>query len=189
MKIGMLTGIWFVAESAPLRASLRRAAALGFCYVDLHGPFHAGPAHLTMDERLAVKAEMESLGLTPRCYVLHPLHNIASASDAELEQDYAYLQEGIDLAVSWEMNQLNQRRAMGLWARPRKLLDESCPFPATGVRLCRSSWSLHSSGDGALRVVPGQRHELHGKNDGRCRSPQLHDAGGLRTHGVGTRRP
>jgi sugar phosphate isomerase/epimerase len=114
MKIGMLTGIWFLAESATLRASLQRAAALGFRYVDPHGPFHAGPAHLTMDERLAVKAEMESLGLEPRCYVLHALHNIASASDAELEQSYAYLQEGIDLAVTWEMNQLMLNA--GQWA-------------------------------------------------------------------------
>jgi len=86
MKIGMLTGIWWIAEKATLIESLQRAAALGFHYVDLHGVFHGGPQHLTLDERLAVKSELKSLGLIPRNYVIHPLHNLASANEAGLEQ-------------------------------------------------------------------------------------------------------
>ena len=61
MKIGMLTGLWFVADGATLIKSLRRAAALGFRYVDIHGVFHGGPAHLKPGERLTVKTEMKAL--------------------------------------------------------------------------------------------------------------------------------
>ncbi len=106
MKLGILTGIWHVAEGATLQTSLQRAAALGFRYVDLHGPFHAGPIHLTSEQRRSVKVEMDALGLIPRNYVLHPRVNIPAASDAETEQSYAYLTEGIDLAVSWGINQI-----------------------------------------------------------------------------------
>lgn len=106
MKIGMLTGIWSIAEKATLIESLRRAAAFGFRYVDLHGVFHAGPTHLNVQERLAVKAELETLGLVPRNYVLHPPHNPASANQAELEQNFSYLQEGIEMARLWGINQL-----------------------------------------------------------------------------------
>jgi sugar phosphate isomerase/epimerase len=106
MKIGVLTGIWSVAESATLLDSLERVAALGFRYVDLHGPFHAGPIHLSQADRLAVKDRLQTLGLIPRNYVLHPLKNIASSTESELEQSLAYLQEGIDLALSWGINSL-----------------------------------------------------------------------------------
>ena len=42
MKVGMLTGLWHIAEGATLLESLPRVARLGFRYVDLHGVFHAG---------------------------------------------------------------------------------------------------------------------------------------------------
>lgn len=106
MKIGMLTGIWYVAEAATLQASLERAAALGFRYVDLHGVFHAGPIHLLAEQRSQVPSMLKTLGLTARNYVLHPRVNTVAASEAELEQNYAYLIEGIDLAVSWGINQI-----------------------------------------------------------------------------------
>ena len=77
MKIGMLSGLWFLASAASIFESLQHVASLGFHYVDLHGVFHAGPAHLTQRERIAVKTELDALGLKPRNYVLHALHNIA----------------------------------------------------------------------------------------------------------------
>jgi sugar phosphate isomerase/epimerase len=120
MKIGMLTGLWFVAEGATLVESLRRAAALGFHYVDLHGVFHGGPVHLNPSERLAVKAEMIALGLVPRNYVLHALHNLPSASEAELEQSLAYLKEGVDLALTWEVNQLMLNAGQWVYGMPRQ---------------------------------------------------------------------
>jgi sugar phosphate isomerase/epimerase len=106
MKIGVLTGIWFTAETADIIQSLRRAAALGFRYVDLHGVYHAGPVHLDQAQRLQVKVELSLLGLTPRNFVLHALKNPAAANDAEQEQNINYLKEGIDLAVSWGINQI-----------------------------------------------------------------------------------
>lgn len=106
MKIGMLTGLWWIAERATVQESLHRIAALGFRYVDLHGVFHAGPIHLTDPERHAIRPELDSLGLIPRNYILHSPHNPASASDRDLEQDLAYLREGIDMAVEWGIRQL-----------------------------------------------------------------------------------
>ena len=106
MKIGMLTGLWHIAESATVIQGLRRVAALGFHYVDLHGVFHAGPAHLDADGCRAVKVEMETLGLAPRNYVLHPPCNLASATEVELEQAYAYLAQGIEMATAWGTRQL-----------------------------------------------------------------------------------
>jgi len=101
MKIGMLTGLWFVADGATLIKSLRRAAALGFRYVDIHGVFHGGPAHLKPGERLTVKSEMKALGLAPRNYVLHAPHNPPSANEVEVEENFACLREGIDMALTW----------------------------------------------------------------------------------------
>ncbi len=72
MKTGMLTGLWFVADGAGVVESLRQAAGLGFRYVDLHGVFHAGPAHLPPAERPAVRAEMAALGLEPRALTPGP---------------------------------------------------------------------------------------------------------------------
>lgn len=106
MKLGMLTGIWYIAENLSLLDSLDRVADLGFRYVDLHGVFHAGPKHLSIDARREVKAKLASLGLIPRNYVLHTPYNIPCASPAELGKSYQYLCEGIDLAVSWGINQL-----------------------------------------------------------------------------------
>ena len=120
MKIGMLTGIWSIAEKATLIESLRRAANLGFCYVDLHGVFHAGPVHLSSGECLTIKSEMETLGLTPRNYVLHPPHNLASASEAELEQNFNYLKEGIDMARLWGVNQLELNAGQWIYGVPRR---------------------------------------------------------------------
>jgi sugar phosphate isomerase/epimerase len=138
MKIGMLTGVWYLAEQADVIASLRRAAALGFRYVDLHGVFHAGPAHLSLAGRLAVKAEMRALGLTPRNYVLHARHNLASASEAELEIDYAYLREGIDLALSWDIHQVMLNAGQwsygvtreAAWSRAVRFIQRVCDYAA-----------------------------------------------------------
>jgi sugar phosphate isomerase/epimerase len=106
MKIGMLTGLWYVAGEATLVESLHCAAALGFHYVDLHGVFHAGPVHLSVQARQQVKVELETLSLSPRNYVLHSPHNPASAGQAELESSFEYLREGIDLCLYWGINQL-----------------------------------------------------------------------------------
>jgi sugar phosphate isomerase/epimerase len=114
MKLGMLTGLWYVAESATVIESLRRVANLGFRYVDLHGVFHAGPAHLSARDREAVRVEMAALGLEPRNYVLHSPKNLAGASDAEIEECLAYMQEGIDLALTWDVHQLMLNA--GQWA-------------------------------------------------------------------------
>ncbi len=102
----MLTGLWFIAQGATLSESLRRVAALGFRYVDLHGVFHAGPVHLSDRERAAIKPELDSLGLVPRNYILHPRHNPASASEKELDADIAYLREGMDMACGWGVRQM-----------------------------------------------------------------------------------
>lgn len=114
MKIGMLTGIWAIAESATLIESLRRASALGFHYVDLQGVLHAGPAHLSRSDRQAVKKELVNLNLEPRNYVLHAPHNLASTDETELEACFDYLQEGIEMAVDWGINQLMLNA--GQWA-------------------------------------------------------------------------
>lgn len=120
MKIGMLTGIWHIAEKASLLQSLRRAANLGFRYVDLHGVFHGGPSHLDAAERKAVKDELKALGLTPRNYVLHPPYNLASASEAELEHCHAFMQEGIEMALSWGVNQLELNVGQWVYGLPRQ---------------------------------------------------------------------
>jgi sugar phosphate isomerase/epimerase len=121
MKLGMLTGLWYLAEGASLFESLRRAAGLGFRVVDLHGVFHAGPAHLSGAERARIGGELDRLGLTARSYVLHARHNIASANAAEADDDLAYLTEGLDLAAAWGINQLMLNA--GQWAPgvPRRL--------------------------------------------------------------------
>ena len=106
MKLGMLTGLWYVASKATVFEALERAAALGFRTVDLHGVFHAGPAHLSGDDRRRVRADLDRLGLEARNYVLHPRHNIPNASPAEVQEDLTYLQQGIDCATRWEVRQL-----------------------------------------------------------------------------------
>jgi len=122
MKIGMLTGLWYVAETATLIESLRRVAALGFHYVDLHGVLHAGPAHLSAAERRDVGKEMTALGLEPRNYVLHAPTNLASASSGEMDECLEYLKEGIDLALTWDVHQLMLNA--GQWTYGKKR-DES----------------------------------------------------------------
>ncbi len=148
MKLGMLTGLWYVAEAAPLLASLQRIARLGFRYVDLHGVFHAGPSHLSEGERNTVKAEIAALGLLPRNYVLHAPHNLASASEGELGQSLAYLQEGIDLAMGWGINQimLNAGQwAYGVsrevaWQKAVRFLQSVCDYAAPrGVFIAQES--------------------------------------------------
>lgn len=119
MKIGMLTGLWYVAEKATLVESLQRTAALGFRYVDFHGVFHAGPAQLSLQERQQVKTELEKLGLTARNYVLHAPHNPASSSPAEFEASVAYLREGIDLCSFWGINQLMLNPGQWVYGLPR----------------------------------------------------------------------
>ncbi len=120
MKIGMLTGLWYVAGEATLVESLQRAAALGFRYVDLHGVFHAGPAQLSLQARQQVKTELEELGLRARNYVLHSPHNPVSASAAELEASFAYLREGIDLCLFWGINQLMLNPGQWVYGVPRQ---------------------------------------------------------------------
>ncbi len=99
MKIGIVTGLWWIAESASLVASLKRAAALGFRYVDIQGTLHGSPRQLGAAERQAVKRELAALGLVLRNYILHASHDPASASEGELEHCYRYLCEGIDMAA------------------------------------------------------------------------------------------
>jgi len=138
MKIGMLTGLWFVAEGATLIHSLRRAATLGFEYVDIHGVFHGGPALLKPEERLAVKSEMKALGLVPRNYVLHALHNLPSANEVELEENFTCLREGIDMALTWGVNQLMLNAgqwAYGMtrqaaWEKSVRFLRRVCDYAA-----------------------------------------------------------
>jgi len=120
MKIGMLTGLWYVAGEATLVGSLQRAAALGFRYVDFHGVFHAGPAHLSLQQRRQVKTELETLRLSARNYVLHSPHNPASASAAQLEASFEYLREGIDLCVFWGINQLMLNPGQWVYNLPRQ---------------------------------------------------------------------
>ncbi len=139
MKIGILTGVWYIAESATVIESLRRAAALGFRYVDLHGVFHAGPIHLSEWERQAVGAELRNLGLTPRNYVLHAPTNPASATEKEQAQNIAYLKEGIDLALSWGMKQVMLNAGQWTYGIPRReawqrsayFLQQVCDYAAT----------------------------------------------------------
>jgi sugar phosphate isomerase/epimerase len=138
MKIGMLTGIWNVARGATLFESLERVAALGFRHVDLQGVLHAGPKHLTSRERQEVKTVMKSLGLVPRNYILFPLHNQPSATNKELESSYQYLCEGIDLAVSWNINQLMFNAGMWAfgvgrevaWSRAVRFFQRICDYAA-----------------------------------------------------------
>ena len=134
MKIGILTGLWFVAEGATVLESLPRLASLGFRYVDLHGVFHAGPKHLSLEDAKAVKREMKALGLQPRNYVCHPPHNIPSANGVELEENFQYLKQAIDFALLWEMNQLMLNA--GMWAYG--LGREECWNQSVGFlqRLC-----------------------------------------------------
>ncbi len=136
MRIGMLSGLWWVAEEAPVIDSLERISALGFRHVDLHGVFHAGPRHLSKRERLAVGSQLERLALEPRNYVLHALHNIPEADDAQRRENVAYLREGVDLAKAWGIRQvmLNAGRwAYGMtrkeaWSRSVEFLKEICDY-------------------------------------------------------------
>lgn len=106
MKLGMLTGLWYVAARASVFEAMERAAALGFRTVDLHGVYHAGPAHLTPDERRRVRRELDRLGLEARNYVLHARHNIPGATPAERQEDLSYLQQGLECAAEWGIRQL-----------------------------------------------------------------------------------
>lgn len=166
MKIGMLTGIWSIAEKATLIESLHRVAALGFRYVDLHGVFHAGPAHLSQQERLAVKTVLETLGLIPRNYVLHPPHNLASASQAELEQNYSYLQEGIQMARMWGVNQLMLNPGQWVFDAPRqaswgkavRFLQRLCDYALIqdfyiAIESEPFAWFLVNDLDSTLRMI------------------------------------
>jgi len=138
MKIGMLTGLWYIADQRSLIDSLRQVAASGFHYVDLHGVFHGGPAHLDLKTRQAVKVELAALGLKPRNYVLHALHNPAAAIGAARAQNLVYLKEGIDLAVSWGVNQIMLNAGQWVYGVPRQLawqrsvhfLREVCDYAA-----------------------------------------------------------
>jgi len=120
MKIGILTGVWFVAEKATLSESLQRAASLGFRFVDIHGVFHGGPAHLSVKDRMQIGAELKSLGLTARNYVLHAPHNLASANPGETEACFEYIKEGIDLALLWNINQLMLNPGQWAYRLPRQ---------------------------------------------------------------------
>lgn len=136
MRIGMLSGLWWIAESLPVLDTLDRVAALGFHYVDLHGVFHAGPRHLTPRERREVGARLERNGLEPRNYVLHALHNIPEADEGQRRENVAYLREGIDLAVDWGVRQLMLnagRWVYGMsrtdaWGRSVAYLQEVCDY-------------------------------------------------------------
>ncbi len=165
MKIGILTGIWFIAESASLLASLERAAALGFRYVDLHGVFHAGPMHLSERQQRSLKAEMAALGLTPRNYVLHPPMNVVEASEAELEQCYTYITQGIDLAVQWGINQImfnSGQWVYGLdrsaaWEKSVRFWQRVCDYAAPrGVYIAQETepyvWYLVNDTTSTLRM-------------------------------------
>jgi hypothetical protein len=153
MKIGMLTGLWFVAERATLIHSLRRTAALGFRYVDIHGTFHGGPAILKPEERLAVKSEMKVLGLVPRNYVLHAPHNVPSANEIEIEENFACLREGIDMALTWGVNQLMLNAGQWAYGMTRRAAwEKSVRFPAEGVRLCCAARGFHRPGTGFTRT-------------------------------------
>ena len=166
MKIGMLTGLWFIAEGAPLVVSLQRAAALGLRYIDIHGVFHGGPAHLKPAERLMIKSEMAALGLTPRNYVLHARHNVPSANDAELEQSLAYLQEGIDIALTWGVNQLMLNAGQWVygmsrqaaWEKSVRFLQRVCDYAAPrGVFIAQEAepyvWFLVNDISSTLRML------------------------------------
>ncbi len=106
--------------------------------MDIHGVFHGGPAHLTREDAKLVKREMASLGLTPRNYVCHALHNIPSADDATLEVNFDYLKKAIDLATLWGINQmmLNAGQwAFGVgrdeaWNRSVRFLQRLCDYAA-----------------------------------------------------------
>lgn len=124
MKIGMLTGLWFVSEKASLIQSLQRAASLGFHYVDIHGVFHAGPAHLSATERKAVRTELTNLNLTARSFILHPPINIPGANSLEFEQSQRYLEEGIDLAASWNINQIMLNAGQWIYGMTREIAWE-----------------------------------------------------------------
>jgi sugar phosphate isomerase/epimerase len=165
MKIGMLTGIWHVAESVTLQASLERAAALGFRYVDLHGVFHAGPAHLSREQRRALPAELAALGLTPRNYVLHPPVNIVAATEVEVERSYLYLTEGIDLAVAWGINQIMFNAGQWVygidrvqaWAKSVRFWQRVCDYAAPrGVFVAQETepyvWFLVNDTASTLRM-------------------------------------
>lgn len=119
MKIGMLTGIWYIADKATLMESLRRAAALGFHTVDIHGVFHGGPLHFDQAECRRTADEMQRLGLTARNYVLHPLTNPAAAEDAEQEANIAYLKRGFDYAAAWGVNQIMLNAGQWTYGIPR----------------------------------------------------------------------
>jgi sugar phosphate isomerase/epimerase len=136
MRIGMLSGLWYVAEGASLIESLQRIASLGFHYADLHGVFHAGPRHLSRRDHSAVGRQLARLGLEPRNYVLHALHNIPSAREAERRENLAYLKEGVDLAVSWGIRQIMLNAGQWVygmsrqqaWGRSVDFLQEVCDY-------------------------------------------------------------
>ena len=166
MKIGMLSGLWFVADKATIFTALQRVAALGFRYVDLHGVFHAGPVNLTTQDRLAVKLELAKLGLIPRNYVLHAPKNLASASQDELEYCHSYLKEGIDLAVDWGVNQLLLNAGqwtVGIsrdqaWVKAVHFLQKVCDYAAPrGIFMALEAepyvWFLVNDIPSTLRMV------------------------------------
>ena len=166
MKIGMLTGIWYVAEQATIFASLQRAAALGFRYIDLHGLFHAGPTHLTTKQRKEVKTEMDALGLVPSSYILHSPISVPSAKPKELEECFCYLCEGVDLALAWGTNNLQLNAGQWAYGMPRdeawtksvRFLQRLCDYAAPrGIYICQEAepyvWFMVNDVPSTLKMI------------------------------------
>jgi sugar phosphate isomerase/epimerase len=119
MKLGILTGLWFVAHEATVLESIKSVNELGFRYIDLHGTYHAGPHHLSSDEIRRVKVDLNHSNMEPRCYVLHSPLNIASATNDELEYCVRFYEEGIEIAAEWNINQIMLNAGQWAWDKSR----------------------------------------------------------------------
>ena len=109
---------------------------------------------------------MDTLGLTPRNYVLHPPVSIPAASAAEIEKSYAFLTEGIDLAVSWGVNQIMFNAgqwACGVhraeaWSKSVRFWQRVCDYAAPrGVYIAQETepyvWFLVNDTASTLRML------------------------------------
>lgn len=166
MKIGMMTGLWHVAERLGVMNSLERVSDLGFQYVDLHGVFHAGPAHLNDAERVELKTRLDHLCLKPRNYVLHAPHNIPSADAETTELCYTYLCEGVDMAVEWGINQMMLNAGQWVfdfgrgdaWNRAVDFIQRVCKYAAEkGVFIAQEAepyvWFLVNDVASTLKMI------------------------------------
>ncbi len=98
MKLGINTCNWSHAHVA-LKESLKRAARLGFKYVDIFGAGHGDPRILSQTDRLEIKAVLDKEGLIPSNFCAIPTGNVATDDPSKFAGHIEWMHACVDLAA------------------------------------------------------------------------------------------